>query len=288
MKSATHAAHVWLLGLGLTATLAGCGLGGSTSAEVSNASPQSGSSAPQSGSSSPQGQDGQATGQGGTQGAAGKSGQASSGGTAYPDLKAMVLDILHSKEGMATLRDTMTSPEFKRLSVVTQADISTAVEKTLQQGKNKSLLTEQMKDPQFAAAVVNASKEQLTNVQKQLMTDPTYQKDLLALMKSPEYQKMQFDLLKSPEYRKEIMMIMTEALQLPTFRLLFQDSMKEAVKQAGGGDKEKMGKTEKPGASEKGEKGEKGKSDQEDTQKDKQSDSSSGEKEGSGSEGSSS
>lgn len=267
MKSAKNTVHFWLIGLGLTAALAGCGLGGSTSAEVSNVSSQGGSS---------QGQDGQTAGQGGSPGSTGKPGQMSSG-TAYPDLKAMVLDILHSKEGMATLRDTMTSPEFKRLSVVTQADISSAVEKTLQQGKNKNLLTEQMKDPQFAAAVVNASKEQLTNVQKQLMTDPAYQKDLLALMKSPEYQKMQFDLLKTPEYRKEIMMIMTEALQLPTFRLLFQDSMKEAVKQAGGGDKEKIGKTQGTSA-----KGQSGKGDQEGSQKDKQSDSSNGENENSG------
>ncbi|MCY0874877.1 MAG: spore germination lipoprotein GerD [Firmicutes bacterium] len=168
--------------------------------------------------------------------------QQSGSPTSYPEVKSMVLDILHSKEGMATLQDTMSSPEFKRATAITNGDIQAAVEKTLQQGQNKHFLADQMKDTQFAAAVVKAAEPQMMDIQRQLMRDPTYQKDLLTLMKSPEFQQSQLELLKSPEYRKEVMKIMTEALQEPTFRLLFTDSMKEAVKAAGGGQQDKMDK----------------------------------------------
>lgn len=176
------------------------------------------------------------------QGQAGQKQQQQSGGkSGYPETKAMVLDILHSKEGMDTLKETISSPEFKRSAAITPDDVAGAVEKVLKQGQNQSFLAEQMKDTKFAAAVVKASRSQMTDIERQLMKDPEYQKELLTLMQSPEFMKSQFTLLKSPEYRKELMKIMTEALQEPTFRLLFEDSMKEAVKQAGGGQKEKMG-----------------------------------------------
>ncbi|PWI58652.1 spore germination lipoprotein GerD [Sulfoacidibacillus thermotolerans] len=185
-------------------------------------------------------------------------GQQQSGGQAggkvsYPDIKAMVLDILHSKEGMSTLKDTISSPDFKRQAAISEADISAAVEKAFNQGHNKSFLAEQMKDPQFAAAVVKSARPQMVEIQKQLMKDPEYQKQLLSLMASPEYQQTQLQLLKSPEYRKEIMKIMTEALQEPTFRLLFMDSMKEAVKSAGGGNPKQMGQKQQEGGQSKGE-----------------------------------
>lgn len=172
----------------------------------------------------------------------------------YPDIKAMVIDILHSKDGMNTLKDTISTPEFKRQAAITDADISAAVEKALQQGQNKSFLADQMKDTTFAAAIVKASRQQMTEVQKQLMKDPEYQKSLLTLMASPEFQQTQLQLLKSPEYRKEVMKIMTEALQEPTFRLLFMDSMKEAVKSSGGGNPKQMGQQKSKDSSSQGNK----------------------------------
>lgn len=190
-------------------------------------------------------------GAGGEQSTTGQSDQSqkqTAGKPTYPDIKTMVLDILHSKEGMATLKDTMSSPEFKRSAAITETDVQAALEKTLAQGQNKSFLSSQMKDTKFAAAIVKSSRPQMVEIQKGLMRDPEYQKQLLSLMQSPEFQQSQFELLKSPEYRKEIMKIMTEALQEPTFRLLFMDSMKEAVKAAGGGDKQKMGQQQEKGS----------------------------------------
>lgn len=173
------------------------------------------------------------------------SGESTNGPANYPNIKTMVLDILHSKEGLATLKDTMSSPDFKQSTAVSATDVQKAVEKMVKsEDQKKTFLSQAMNDPKFSASMVEAAQPQLLQMQKQLMKDPEYQKELLALMKSPEYLQTQFDLLKSPEYRKEVMKIMTEALQQPTFRLLFMDSMKQAVQEAGGGQKAKMG-TEK-------------------------------------------
>ncbi len=198
----------------------------------------------------------------GSTSASGNSGQesgssnpsASSAG--YPQIKAMVLDILHSKEGMNTLKDTISSPEFKQSAIVSEIDVQKAVEKMVKkEDKQKTFLSQAMKDPKFSASMVEAALPQVTKVQKQLIKDPDYQKELLALMQSSEYQQMQFDLLKSPEYRKEIMKIMTEALEQPSFRLLFMDSLKQAVKEAAGGQKEKMTGSKEQGKGKSGQSG---------------------------------
>jgi spore germination protein D len=162
----------------------------------------------------------------------------------YPEVKAMVLDILHSKEGMDTLKDTLATPEFKKAAAVTQSDVADAVEKMLSQDKGKAFLSQQMQDPKFAAAFVTGSKDQMAAILQKLIKDPEYQQQLLTLMESPEFQKMEFTLFQSPEYRKEVMKIMTEALQDPAFAGPFDESMKRAVKASLGGDKNKLGQEE--------------------------------------------
>ena len=171
----------------------------------------------------------------------------------YPQIKAMVLDILHSKEGTTTLKDTISSPDFKRSAAISEVDVQKAVEKIVKtEDQKKTFLSQAMKDPQFSASMVEAARPQMTDLQKKLMKDPEYQKELLALMKSTDFQQMQFDLLKSPEYRKEVMKIMTEALDQPTFRLLFMDSLKQAVKETAGGQKENMTGSKQQGKSSSG------------------------------------
>lgn len=170
-------------------------------------------------------------------GAASASGDGSGSGSAdasgYPQMKAMVLDIMHSKQGMDTLKDTISTSEFKRSVAITETDVKKAVEQMVNtQNQKQTFLSQAMKDPKFAASMVQAALPQIADIQKQLLNEPQYQKQLLALFKSPDYQQMQLDLLKSPDYRNEIMKIMTEALQQPTFRVMFTDSMKQAAKAA--------------------------------------------------------
>jgi len=220
---------VWSLALVLGSwAVASCGNSADMAAQASDSSGQGSESENQSGGGQQQ-----------QQSAGARGGQAN-----YPEVKAMVLDILHSKEGMDTLKDTLATPDFKKAAAVTQSDVADAVEKMLSQDKGKAFLSQQMQDPKFAAAFVTGSKDQMAAILQKLIKDPEYQQQLLTLMESPEFQKMEFTLFQSPEYRKEVMKIMTEALQDPAFAGPFEESMKRAVKASLGGDKNKLGQEE--------------------------------------------
>ncbi|MBX6352427.1 MAG: hypothetical protein IRZ10_03765 [Thermoflavifilum sp.] len=162
----------------------------------------------------------------------------------YSTVKQMVLDILNSNDGKQALLSAFKDPTFKSQVIVSETDITNAVEKSLQTSGNQSLLAQQLKDPKFAQALANAVQPQLVQIQKQLMKDPQYQKDMLVLLKSPEFEKNLQDLLQTPEYRGQIMKIMTEALQTPSFRMQFQDALKSAVAeqmQSAGGQTQQKG-----------------------------------------------
>lgn len=156
----------------------------------------------------------------------------------YNATKQMVVDILRSSDGQQAITQAMQNPQFRGQLAVSDADVAKAVEKQLTADKNKSFLIEQMKDPKFANTFAKAAQPELVDIQKQLMKDPAYQKDVLVLLKSPEYASYLNDLMKSPQYRSEIMKIMTEALKNPSFKMQFQDALKSAVAesmQSGGG-----------------------------------------------------
>ncbi|WP_035486166.1 spore germination lipoprotein GerD [Alicyclobacillus contaminans] len=157
----------------------------------------------------------------------------------YGQIKQMVVDILHSPDGKKAVADILQDPSLKQQIVVSDTDITKAVEKSLQNSKNQSFLSNAAKDPQFANALAKAVQPDLVQLQKQLMKDPQYQNDMMVLLKSPEFTQQLQSLLQTPQFRSQVMKIMTEALQTPSFRMQFQDALKAAVAesmpQAGGG-----------------------------------------------------
>jgi spore germination protein D len=173
----------------------------------------------------------------------------------YGATKQMVVDILHSPEGKTAVEQMLQDPTMKQKIVVSETDIGKAVQQTLESNSSKSFLSQQLKDPTFAAALAKAVQPELNDLQKQLMKDPAYQKDMLILLKSPEFTKNVQDLLQTPQFRGAIMKIMTEALQTPSFRMQFQDSLKKAVAesmQASGGKSKGSGESSGGGGGESG------------------------------------
>jgi spore germination protein D len=147
----------------------------------------------------------------------------------YNQTKSMVLDILHTKEGMLALRDIMRDPSFKHSLAVNEQDIAQALNKSLTDGPNHQLIEAQMKDPKFAAALVKSTKQEHTELLKTLVKDPEYQKELINILQDPQYTKFQLSLLRTPTARQEIMKVMTEALQNPEFKMTFINSVRESL-----------------------------------------------------------
>lgn len=177
-------------------------------------------------------------------------GASSSGSNAdYGQTKQMVLDILNSKDGQAALMEMAKNPQFKRQMAVSEADVAKAVENTVKNSSTESFLAKQAKDPAFAETLAKAIEPQLVSVNKQLMKDPEYQKEMLVLLKSPEYTKDFQDLMQTPAMRGAIMQIMSDALKTPSFKAQFESALKQAVSQsigqsAGGGQSKSSGQGE--------------------------------------------
>lgn len=172
----------------------------------------------------------------------------------YNETKSMVLDILHTKEGMDALKDIVRDPTFKHSLALNETDVQIAMQKALTDGTNHVTLMEQMKNPKFATVLAKSFKNDHEKIIKNLMKDPEYQEMVLTLLKSPDYQRMLYDLMKTPEYRKQTMTIMTQALQNPEFRLVFmeliQESIKAGVTERTPNEKKKMGQLEEGGGEE--------------------------------------
>ncbi|TCP52255.1 spore germination protein D [Tumebacillus sp. BK434] len=149
----------------------------------------------------------------------------------YNETKQMVLDILHTKEGMDTLKDIVRDPQFKRSLAINETDVQVAMLKALTDGSAHATLEEQMRNPKFASALAKSFKKDNEKVLKDLLKDPEYQQMMLVLLKTPEFTQNLYDLMKTPEYRKQTMSIMTQSLQNPEFKLLYLDLLKQAIRE---------------------------------------------------------
>lgn len=150
----------------------------------------------------------------------------------YGATKQMVIDILHSAEGKTALQDILKDPTFKQQMAVSETDVAKAVQNTIDSKSSQSFLAQQAKDPQFASTVAKAIQPELMQANKQLMKDPEYQKEMLVLLKSPEFTKNLQDLLQTPEFRTQLMKIMTDSMQTPSFKVKFEDAIKQAVSES--------------------------------------------------------
>lgn len=147
----------------------------------------------------------------------------------------MMMDILHSQQGKQALKDILQDPSFKQSLAINQQDINQALTKAITSGgPSNNMIQSQMKDPQFASAMVKAAKKEHQDLLKTLVKDPEYQTQLLTLMKSPSYQQTLIPLMQTPECRQAIMKVMMDSLQNPEFKLMYMDTVKEAIRSGAG------------------------------------------------------
>ncbi|WP_227874449.1 spore germination lipoprotein GerD [Tumebacillus algifaecis] len=196
----------------------------------------------------------------------------------YNETKQMVLDILHTKEGMDTLKDIVRDPQFKRSLAINETDVQVAMLKALTDGTAHATLEEQMRNPKFATALAKSFKKDNEKVLKDLLKDPEYQEMMLSLLKSPDFSQSLYDLMKTPEYRKQTMAIMTQSLQNPEFKLLYLDLLKQAIREG----TTELTPNEKQKAGVQSEGGEKKKKEKKESKKKEKSEGDSGNEEDSG------
>jgi spore germination protein D len=153
-------------------------------------------------------------------------------GQNYKDTKTMVLDILKSDEAMQQLQQSSgKSSSFRLLASQQGSQIQETVKNVLTGSDGVKLIQETFTDPAFAADFAKALQEDNKQIQKDLMKDPTYQKQILQLMNDPEYTKIVENVLKGQNFRLTMMTVVKESLDSPLFRAELVKMMGEAIKQ---------------------------------------------------------
>ncbi|TNJ62215.1 spore gernimation protein [Paenibacillus hemerocallicola] len=180
-------------------------------------------------------------------GSGGSSEGSSSSG--YKDTKSMVLDILKSDDGKKAIKDAAKTGDetatgmlqaqsaksgggkIQMLSTEDAQQLQLVVKDVLTADGSDKMLKAMMTDPKFAGDFAKALQKENKQLQKDLMKDPEYQKQMLDLMKNPDYEKLMIDNMKSAQYRQQVMTIMQEALQSPLYRLELMTLLKKVMEE---------------------------------------------------------
>jgi spore germination protein D len=165
------------------------------------------------------------------------SGSSSSGGQAsYKEVKSMVIDILGSEEAQKAMEKASTAQygvstlQMKSMTPSDQAQVRIAVKDVLTAPEYSQVLERIMKDPKFAGEFAKAVSKDNKQIHKDLMKDPSYQKELVDMFKTPEMIKILTDSMKTSDVRKLIMSSVTESMNNPLFKLEIMKLLQSVVK----------------------------------------------------------
>jgi spore germination protein D len=164
------------------------------------------------------------------------SGQASSQNSAggYKETKSMVLDILKTEEGKKAIMEASLSEsnsQMKLLSTDTGQQVQLAVKDILTAQDTDVVIRKIMADPKFAGDFAKAIQKQNKQLQKDLMKDPEYQKQMMDLMKNQEFEKLVMEVMKSTPYRAQTMTVMQDAFQSPLVKAQMLELLQKVVQE---------------------------------------------------------
>ncbi|WP_240703082.1 spore germination lipoprotein GerD [Cohnella luojiensis] len=166
-----------------------------------------------------------------------ESGGNGGGQMSYKEVKSMVIDILGSEEAQKAMEKASTAQygestlQMKSMTPSDQAQVRLAVKDVLTAPEYSTVLENIMKDPKFAGEFAKAVSKDNKQIHKDLMKDPSYQKELVDMFKTPELQKIMTDSMKTNEVRKLIMSSVTESMDNPLFKLEIMRLLQSVVKE---------------------------------------------------------
>jgi spore germination protein D len=166
----------------------------------------------------------------------GSGGSSGGGQVSYKEVKSMVIDILGSEEAQKAMEKASTAQygestlHMKSLTPSDQAQVRMTVKDVLTSPDYSQVLEKIMKDPKFAGEFAKAVSKDNKQIHKDLMKDPSYQKELVDMFKTPDMLKILSDSMKTTDVRKLIMSSVTESMENPLFKLEIMKLLQSVVK----------------------------------------------------------
>ena len=158
----------------------------------------------------------------------------------YEVTKQLVIDLLKTDEGKATLAELLADKELKEQLVIEQDIIKTSIEENLTSEQAMSFWKEAFKDPTFAAAYAKSLEAAHKQLLIDLMEDAHYRKLLLEVMQDPKMEKEITKVIQSSDIREEIKNAIIETFSSP----LVQAKLQSIISQSGGASSESQSDSE--------------------------------------------
>jgi len=133
----------------------------------------------------------------------------------YEVTKQMVIDVLKTDDGKATLAEVLSEEEMKQQLVIEQDTIKSSIEENLTSDKATSFWKKAFQDPSFAAAYARSLETAHKQLLKDLMKDADYRELLLEVLQDTEMEKKIAEVIKSNSVREELKNTIIETFDSP-------------------------------------------------------------------------
>lgn len=155
----------------------------------------------------------------------------------YDETKKMMTDALQTEDGKKAIRQMFSDPEFKELLILEQSDVKKTIEGTLLSSKGEDFWKKAFEDPKFTESIAKSMKDQQQDVMKQLMSDPSFQKELEAFFGQPDMQKQMETAMQSANMKKHLEKVVGDTISSPLMQTKWQELILKAgeVKPVDGG-----------------------------------------------------
>jgi len=147
----------------------------------------------------------------------------------YDETKKLVVDILKTDDGKKALKEVLADESLKQELVINDKVVNEAITTTLVSDKGKDFWKKAFEDPKFVEAFATSMKDQYMEMQKDLLKDPDYRKNLIEILHDPEMEKELTELLKSADYRDHLKEVVTETLDSPLYQAKIQEILLKAA-----------------------------------------------------------
>lgn len=159
-----------------------------------------------------------------------KSNPTASGDDQYEATKEMVVDILKTDEGKKALSETLQDKELQQQFLLHSDETKEMLTQTLTSEKGKAMWQDLLTGTEFKGSLAKSLTNEHTEVAKELLKDPDYQKQLYQLLKNPEVTKQLQDAIKSQKVKKHLETTIEEIISSPKFEKRLLELLDEQKK----------------------------------------------------------
>ncbi|MGM8216129.1 spore germination lipoprotein GerD [Bacillaceae bacterium W0354] len=167
-------------------------------------------------------------------------GDSSQGNQDYEATKKMVVDILKTDDGKNAVKEVLSDEEMKQELVINSDVVQKAIQQVFDGDKGKQFFAKLFEDPSFVQSYVNATRDAEKELIKGLMTDSTYQEQMIQLFQNEDMQKLITSALKGQQFKSHLEETIQETLNSPLFKAKMTETLLKAAeeqqKQQGGGE----------------------------------------------------